>query len=139
MGMMATDERGVLVSDFEDRGERRKVFLNERESDVYLAEVSEGPLTEALFGSGPRYHEVRVGVGEVARLGWVLGAASACESADDLTDHLRSFFADGDRFLSDLMDELDAAGVSYSYMSCVPGEGVWFRPARPCNDLAPVV
>lgn len=129
--MVAADERGIVVSSFEDRGECRKVFVSERcGGDVCLAEVSEGPLTEALFGSGPRYHEVCVSAEGKVQLGWALGATSPCESVDDLRDHLRSFFGDGDRFLSDLMDELDAAGVPYSYMSCVPGEGVWFRPVR---------
>lgn len=123
--------RGVLVGSYEDGGETRQLFVGQRRGcELYVAEVSDGPLTQLLFGVGPRYHEVRLDANETVRLGWLLGAEGSCASVEDFALPLVRFFGGGARYLSDLMDEMDAEGIRYGYLSCVPEEGVWYRPAR---------
>lgn len=119
---------GIQVGCYEQDGEKRRVFVERGAmGQLRIREVSEGVLTRALFGGGTRFHEVRVDADEAVRLGWELGTSDVPE---DLVAALMGFFGSSGRFLSDLMDVMDARDIAYGYLSCVPDEGVWYRAAR---------
>ena len=101
-------------------GEAREVVLVASTSTATAAvtEVTEGPVTEAAYGSWRHAHRVLGDVGAFAR------ALGSHEGADGVAESLAAFFAsregeDGAEvaLLSDLMDLLDQAGEPYTYVA----------------------
>ena len=102
----------VLVEAVEG-DEARKVTLIEGDSLV-VTEVTEGSVTEAAYGTRRHAHKMLGDAGAFAR---ALGS-----EADAVSVALDAFFAvredDGEAaLLSDLMDCLDQAGESYTYVA----------------------
>lgn len=91
--------------------ERRRVYLRQRGPVVEVGEVTSGTCTQNVYGSPAHLH---------------------CLHLRDLgaVRHAREFFAEGEPYLVDYMDELDARGDAYGYMSTLVGQYVCYRPAR---------
>lgn len=112
-------------------GERRMVACRATPNGaIRVYEETEGPLTDALFGTSPRHHEASIPKGHIAELGWALGTFNACNSPETTIPYLRRFFSNGTPFLSDLMDLMDASGVGYSYVSISGSGELYFRPSQ---------
>lgn len=112
-------------------GERRMVACRATPNGaIRVYEETEGPLTDALFGTSPRHHETVVPKVHIAGLGWALGTFNACDSPETTVPYLRHFFSNGAPFLSDLMDLMDTSGVGYSYVSISGSGELYFRPSQ---------
>ena len=105
------DDLGYTLLQEDDGGERRRVYRIQRKGYVEVGEFTVGDLTQSIYGTKTHLHSVHV------------DEAPALQLAED-------YFADGDKFLADYMDELDERGIAYGYLNCMPGKYVSFRPAK---------
>ena len=120
----AADEKLYGLGWFDDEGDDRGVTLGLRsDGTAWVGECTEGDATEFVYET--RRHEHRVMV-RAEQLAAMLGVPAG--DGEGLAGHMRGLFDDGGFLLSDLMDNLDRAGLAYRYLSC--GEGVAaMRPA----------
>ena len=94
-----------------DEDEMRVILMGERpDGSLELEERTDGKLTFAAFGSLTCVRKVVL-------------AASACTR-----EEVASFFAEGEPFLSDFQDSLDAKGIPYSF-AMTTGNDIALRSA----------
>ncbi len=98
----------------DDGGERRRVYKVKRKGYVEVGEFTVGELTLGIYGAKTHLHSVHVDEGPALQIA-------------------EAFFAGGDKYLADYMDELDERGIAYGYLNCMPGQYVSFRPAGMCR------
>ena len=89
---------------------------------VVVAEEAEGPEVALAFGRHRHRHEVELPAESLPVLASRIGAAGAGEIVGALEEWM------GERYLSELMDELDVVGIAYAYLADV-GEAAVVRPA----------
>lgn len=95
----------------EDEAEMRVILMGERpDGSLVLEERTDGELTLAAFGNLTCVRRVTL-------------AADACTRED-----VARFFEEGEPFLSDFQDSLDAKGIAYSY-SMTTGNDIALRTA----------
>lgn len=112
----------TLLQEHDSFGELRGVTLHiEANGALRVRESTSGVLTETVFGCRSRYHEI-VLPQEGAR------AFLEARPSEPAAAVLRGFFASGVAYLSDLMDEFDAMGIAYAYVSYLPSGDAFFRP-----------
>lgn len=103
-----------VLADVAEGDETRRVLLI-GDDDLSVTEVTEGPVTEAAYGSWRHAHKMLGDAGAFAR---ALGSETS-----DVARALAVFFstrgedASEVALLSDLMDCLDRAGESYTYVA----------------------
>lgn len=103
-------------------GEYRRVFLRVEphgsEADIALevGELTHGELTQDVYGTQAHYHCVHLRDDEVAEMSLALieALATTQTTPEGLLAH---YFGEGQRFLADLMDDLDRWFVSYGYLN----------------------
>lgn len=103
------DELGYTLLKEDDGSERRRVYKVQRKGYVEVGEFTAGDLTLGIYGATTHLHSVHVDERPALQLAEV-------------------YFADGDKFLADYMDELDERGIPYGYLNCMSGKYVTFRP-----------
>ena len=101
--------RPVRLHRVTDIDEMRTVSVASGEDGaLMIIEQTDGELTYQTFGTPSHAHMVRI---EEASL----GALCSTLGSSELDDALQRFFSDDGVFLSDLLDCMDQAGISYSY------------------------
>ena len=130
-------ERLVALGEDEDLlGERRlEVFAGGRVADLVFALAGEGPLDQALAGTGAARHPVHFAVGEHPAAGLAAEAAAAVGDVAHLPHRLLE--ADHDVAALALVQrgEGDPPALAHGRVAaqrrCWPGGGRWRRTCRP--------
>ena len=108
---MNSTKRLLTVTDMD---EMRTVSLTWEGNALVLMERNDGELTHQMFGTLSHVHMVRLEAAELDKLCSAIGYDGSANQG------LAQFFSHEDVFLSDLLDQLDASGVAYSYASATP-------------------
>ena len=112
----------TTLFDTEQFGESRRVFCRANGGGLEVGESTSGPLTNEVYGSRTHYHAVRLSATATEEGARHLVACEDDAQDAELESLLVAYFAADERFLSDLMDDLDDWGVSYGYISgCARG------------------
>lgn len=115
------DERRTVGAAFDDEG------------NLLLGEENEGETTLFAYGVPHHYHQIALAPASLAPLMDVLASSDGrCkgEHGGNLDALLQNFFGLPNRFLSDLMDALDAAEVPYAYYRDGGVSNVSYRPVQ---------
>ena len=119
-------------------GEYRRVFLrgapHESEADPMLevGEFTRGELTQDVYGAQTHYHCVRLSDEEVAEMSLALTETLATTQSTP-EGLLADYFEEEQRFLADLMDDLDRWFVSYGYLNYEADGLVSYRSGASIN------
>lgn len=118
----------------DEGNERRTVGAAfDDEGNLLLGEENEGETTWFAYGVPHHYHQIALAPASLVPLMDVLASLEGRregENSGNLDALLQEFFSLPDRFLSDLMDALDAAGVPYAYYRDGGVSNVSFRPVQ---------
>ncbi len=124
--------QGTTLLAVNQNDEQRRVFAHRDHAELEVGEFTCGPLTSEVYDAPAHYHCVRLSCADMregaARLGELLGE----DERSDFEALLRHYFEDEQRFLADLMDELDCWHIPYGYLNGVVGSHVSYRPRYLC-------
>ena len=125
----------LLVNRFE---EYRRVFLrraphgSEADALLEVGEFTRGELTQDVYGTQTHYHCVRLSDDEVTEMSLALTEALATTQSTP-EGLLADYFEEEQRFLADLMDDLDRWFVSYGYLNYEADGLVSYRSCASIN------
>lgn len=133
---------GTTLFCADEYGEQRRVFSRPMQDELEVCEFTCGELTCELYGTEAHYHSIRLDEegtrALVVRLK-ELADGTTGDGNPELNELLTGYFAAESRFLADLMDALDAWGVSYAYLNGVVGSHVSYRPRHASRSVAPTL
>ena len=118
----------------EDDARGRVVGLGQ-DAALEVGEFTRGELTREVYGTEAHCHRVRLDAAEAAEAAAALGKLLGEEgmAVDVLLAH---YFGEDQRFLADLMDDLDASRVSYGYLNTSEDGRVTYRPRQRLSRAA---
>ena len=130
MATYPQESAGVTLLSCEHGGERRRVFVRRRGTRLEVGEFTRGPLTCELYDAPVHHHCIQLGASASRLLAQRLSERQRIPKEQGIADLLRAYFAQDEKFLTDLMDLLDSQSVPYGYLNSMMGKCVAYRPER---------